>query len=342
MRRIRNITKTLFVVASTFAAASAAENPGLPPLQMDLPELSLAEFAELFESSKRWGEFGETDELGALNLITPQTRVAAAALVQNGASVSLSNPLSKTVAGNFIEPLGHQTFVFDLPPGFDGGETAAGDVFNINYHGGIHTHMDGVAHFGWRGKLYNGFDFNPKKDGFPHVGVEHIAQHGVFGRAVLVDLPRLYKVPYLAPGTAITAKHLEAWEQQTGTKVQSGDILLLRVGRWQLANENAAYDALEATAGLHASVAPWLRARGVAAIGCDAISDVMPSRVANVFNPVHTLANAALGIPIFDHLQLDEAAATAARLNRHTFLFTAAPLNIEGATGSPLTPLAIF
>ena len=63
--------------------------------------------------------------------------------------------------------------------------------------------MDGVAHFGWRGKLYNGFDFEPSKDGFANVGVEHIAQHGIFGRGVLVDLPRLYQINHLPPGTVI-------------------------------------------------------------------------------------------------------------------------------------------
>lgn len=68
----------------------------------------------------------------------------------------------------------------------------------------------------------------------------------------------------------------------------------------------------------------------------------MPSGVESIFNPVHTFANAALGMPIFDHLQLDQVAQIAAKLNRQTFLFSAAPLNIQGATGSPITPMAIF
>lgn len=330
------------LVIVTVAAALEIEKRPLPELSAYPAQLSLQEFQELFDASKRWGEFGEDDQLGALNLITPQTRVHAASLVKTGVSVSLANPLSKTAQGNFIEPIGHTTFVFDLPPGFDGGESAAGDVFNINYHGGIHSHMDGVAHFGWRGKLYNGFEFKPGKDGFPHVGVEHIAQHGIFGRGVLVDLPRLYEINYLPPGTAIKAEHLEAWERRTGVVVGSGDILLIRVGRWEIVKDNPAYDALEATAGIHASIGPWLKARGVAAIGSDAISDVMPSGVESVFNPVHTIANAALGLPLFDHLQLDRAAEVAAELNRQTFLFSAAPLNVEGATGSPLTPMAVF
>ena len=336
------VLRALLCTAVCCASLHSLAQDSLPKLGKDTPVVTIPQYQALFNESKRWGEFGEEDELGALNLITPQTRVNAASLVTTGESVSLANPMSKSASGNFIEPLGHKTFVFDLPPEFDAGESAAGDVFNINYHGGIHSHMDGVAHFGWRGKLYNGFDFAPKEDGFVHVGVEHIAARGIFGRGVLVDLPRLYGVDYLEPGAQIKAEHLEAWEASTGTTIQSGDILLLRVGRWQLAAAQRDYDALGATAGMHASIGPWLKERGVAAIGCDAISDVMPSGVEGVFNPVHTLANAALGMPIFDHLQLDQVAETAARLQRQTFLFTATPLNIEGATGSPLTPLAVF
>ena len=340
---MKKITATTYLLLATcFVTTQTLAQNNLPELHTSPSPVSLIEFQRIFEASKRWGEFGDEDQLGSLNLITPQARVHAASLVETGISVSLANPLSKTVEGNFIEPLGHTTFVFDLPPEFGGGESVAGDVFNINYHGAIHSHMDGVAHFGWRGKLYNGYDFAPEEDGFENLGLEHIAQHGIFGRGVLVDLPRLYELNHLPLGTVITAEHLEAWEKHTGTTIRSGDILLLRVGRWQVAKNSPNYNALEITAGFHASIGPWLKARGVAAVGCDAISDVMPSGVEGVFNPVHTIFNAALGMPIFDHLQLDKAAEIAASMNRQTFLFSAAPLDIQGATGSPLTPMAIF
>ena len=109
------------LVIVTVAAALEIEKRPLPELSAYPAQLSLQEFQDLFDASKRWGEFGEDDQLGALNLITPQTRVHAASLVKTGVSVSLANPLSKTAQGNFIEPIGHTTFVFDLPPGFDGG-----------------------------------------------------------------------------------------------------------------------------------------------------------------------------------------------------------------------------
>ena len=91
--------------------------------------------------------------------------------------------MSKSASGNFIEPLGHKTFVFDLPPEFDAvSESAAAAMFLTSTTTEASLTMDGVAHFGWRGKLYNGFDFAPKEDGFVHVGVEHIAARGIFGR----------------------------------------------------------------------------------------------------------------------------------------------------------------
>ena len=99
--------------------------------------------------------------------------------------------------------------------------------------------MDGVAHFGWGGKLYNGYDFAPSsKRGFLNVGVENIAQKGIFTRGVLIDLPRMYEVDSIDPGTLITLEHIEAWESLTGERVRSGDVLLLRFGRWSVAKKD--------------------------------------------------------------------------------------------------------
>ena len=314
-----------------------------PPLAQHTESIGAADFEIMLSAAKRWGEFGPEDQLGAINLITPETRTAAAALVKTGRTVTLANPMDKVKASEFVTPLEHQVFVFPPLMGPNSLEIAAGDIFTINYHGGLHSHMDGVAHFGWGGKLYNGYDFAPSsKRGFLNVGVENIAQKGIFTRGVLIDLPRMYEVDSIDPGTLITLEHIEAWESLTGERIQSGDVLLLRFGRWSVAKKDEDFNPLEKTAGLHASVGAWLKERGVAAIASDAISDRMPPYVEGVFNPVHVIANYALGMPIFDHLQLDELARVSRELNQETFLFIAAPLNIEGATGSPVTPIAVF
>ena len=173
MRLLRQFTAAMCVFAVTSISAIAQD---LPALSTDVPKMTTQQFDALLQTLKRWGEFGAEDQVGAINLITAAKRVQAAKEVKSGVSVSLANPISKTATGDFIVPLEHQTFVFPPLAGPDSPEMAAGDVFTINYHGALHSHMDGVAHFGWNGQLYNGFPFEPTDTGFPHVGLEHIAK----------------------------------------------------------------------------------------------------------------------------------------------------------------------
>jgi hypothetical protein len=77
-------------------------------------------------------------------------------------------------------------------------------------------------------------------------------------------------------------------------------------------------------------------------VGSDAATDVMPSGIPGVVQPMHQLLLIAMGTPIFDNCDLEELATSAARRNRWTFLLTAAPLPVPGGTGSPLNPIATF
>ena len=102
------------------------------------------------------------------------------------------------------------------------------------------------------------------------------------------------------------------------------------------------WNFIEKAAGSHASLAKWLKARDVAIIGCDGVSDVMPSGVEGLANPLHELVLVGLGMPILDNLDLGAVAAAAKARNRWDFLFIGAPLRVPGGTGSPLNPLAVF
>ena len=93
---------------------------------------------------------------------------------------------------------------------------------------------------------------------------------------------------------------------------------------------------------MHASVAKWLKTRDVAIIGCDGVSDVMPSGVEGLVNPLHELVLVGLGMRILDNLDLDAVAKASAERNRYEFLIVASPLRVKGGTGSPLNPLAIY
>ncbi|MGB5579963.1 MAG: hypothetical protein WBM68_05330, partial [Woeseia sp.] len=99
---------------------------------------------------------------------------------------------------------------------------------------------------------------------------------------------------------------------------------------------------VEKAAGLHASVAAWLRERDVAVIGADGVSDVFPSGVEGLGNPLHELVIAGLGMPMLDNLDLEAVSETAAKLNSPVFLFVGSPMRVSGGTGAPLNPLAVF
>ena len=95
-------------------------------------------------------------------------------------------------------------------------------------------------------------------------------------------------------------------------------------------------------AGLHVSCVKWLKERDVAMLGSDAASDVLPSGVEGFSHPVHLLTLHAMGVHIFDNCDLESLSEAAASRHRWEFLITAAPIPVEGGTGSPLNPIATF
>ncbi|NJN53185.1 MAG: cyclase family protein [Gammaproteobacteria bacterium] len=310
--------------------AAAAE---LPPT----PVVTNAQFEAWMTQISNWGRWGDKDELGTLNLITPKRRTAAARLVREGVTVSLALDLNKR-----RDDLNTNPFEHELEVGTFGGHEVAGDRYSVDYHGFAHSHIDGLSHFAHKGKMYNGVSVSTlKTTGAELLGVQNMHQ-GIFTRGVLIDMPWLKGVDYLEPGTAIMAEDLEAFEQKTGIKVRSGDVLLIRTGRWERLRQKGEWNFLDAAAGSHASVALWLKARDVAVIGSDGVSDVMPSHVEGLVNPLHELVLVGLGMPILDNLDLDALAAAAQSRSRWTFLFVGAPLRVPGGTGSPLNPLAVF
>ena len=226
------------------------------------------------------------------------------------------------------------------------GATAKGqfvvDQYGVSYHGYAHTHMDSLCHMFYQGKMYNGYSQTEvTAQGAQQLGVTAF-KNGIVSRGILIDIPLLKGVPYLEAGTAIYPEDLDAWEKKAGVKISSGDIVFVRTGRWARRAAKGPWNASASSAGLHASCMKWLHQRDVAMVGSDAASDVMPSQVEGVVQPVHQLLLVAMGTPIFDNCDLEAVSKAAAERKRWEFLLTAAPLAVEGGTGSPLNPIATF
>ncbi len=293
---------------------------------------NVAEFDAMFQEINNWGRWGADDELGTMNLITPEKTREAAALVRRGITVSLShNPMPDPEVDNPDASFNHTM-----------GRSLRSDTYEFTYHGYSVSHIDSLCHFIWNDRLYN--DVPPSAstpEGCGRLGIQNLKQ-GIVTRGILLDFPRLEDVPYLEPQTPIYVEDIEAWERRAGVTVSPGDVIFVRTGRWARRAELGPWQVSGNSAGLHASVLPWIKERGVAFVGSDAATDVMPSLVEGVTQPVHTMLIAGFGTSIFDNMDLEALAETAARENRWEFMLTAGPIPVEGGTGSPLNPIAVF
>jgi kynurenine formamidase len=180
------------------------------------------------------------------------------------------------------------------------------------------------------------------------VGEQHLAYPGEGapgaggGRGVLLDIPPLYGVPWLDPGTQVTAEDLAAAEARQGSRVGRGDILLVRVGHRGRIEELGPWDVAAARAGLHPTAMEFLAERQVAVLGGDGNNDTAPSAARGVAFPVHVLAVHAMGMHLLDYLRFEELAPLCERDGRWSFLCVIAPLRLPAATGSPVNPIAVL
>lgn len=308
-----------------------------------------------FDTLSNWGRWGADDELGTLNLITPEKRIAAADLVRTGLVISCAWEIGgKIVADQKISQ--PQRFMFATGQGlrdehrvtFPGREndrsSGAGEYIGLVYHGHFVTHVDGLSHIFWDGRAYNDVpaEFVTASFGATAHAISTL-RTGIVTRGVLADVAAIRGVDWLQPGEAVHPEDLEACETTHGMRVEEGDVLLLRTGYGRKVRENGPDDVAQAgRAGWHASCLPWLRERGVAAIACDTAQDAIPSGYPNVRSPIHSVGIAKMGLWLIDNCDLEALRDTCEELGRFEFLFTVAPLRWVGATGSPANPLATF
>jgi kynurenine formamidase len=297
--------------------------------------MATADVLAFHQSLSNWGRWGDDDQLGVLNLITPEVTAAAAATVTSGRSVSCARPLNTVAAVDNPSPVVHHMTGTAT-------EGWGADYFALAPHGFATSHLDALCHVFHEGKIYNGYPIDTvTAHGATRLGIHHL-QAGIVTRGVLLDLPGLVGLEALEPGTPIFPEDLEAAEERAALEVRHGDVLFVRTGRWRWRDRHGPWDATNLAAGLDASCLPWLRGRGVAALGSDCVSDVLPSRVEGVPMPIHTVAIVAMGLHLMDNLDFDQLAVACAEEVRWAFFLTVAPLVLRRGTASPVNPIAVF
>ncbi|GGN92360.1 cyclase [Streptomyces albiflavescens] len=305
-------------------------------------ELSEADFRSLYRRLRGIAP-GGANRRGALDTITEEQVLAAVREVRSGRAVSLAAPVNTRTEPDDADPAQHR---LTAPPGgrpSSEGLEFARDRFAMNIHGDVDSHIDALCHVIYDGTLHGGI---PAADALTPDGAGvlsiDLADDGIVGRGVLLDIPRLHGVSWLEPGSNVTAEDLVCAEARQGLRVGRGDILLVRVGHRRRREELGPWDTANARAGLHPTAMEFLAERGVAVLGGDGNNDTAPSAARGIAFPVHVLAIHAMGLHLLDYLRFEDLAPICAREGRWSFLCVIAPLRLPAATGSPVNPLAIL
>ena len=218
----------------------------------------------------------------------------------------------------------------------DGG-SAANDLIVLGTHVG--THIDALAHVSQAGALHGGLDAASEQVGgrFMTGGIQDVAP--MVCRGVLLDIPAALGQGACAPAYQVTVADLETAVERQGTAVGAGDVVLIRTGWGQRWGDHAAYvGAASGVPGISSAGARWVAERGVRAVGADTIAfEHLPAGAGHSLLPAHRILLVESGINIIETLSLEELAATQVR----EFVFVLSPLNLTGATGSPVRPLAV-
>ncbi len=300
--------------------------------------LSQQEFENLAQRLSNWGRWGADDELGTLNFITPETIKNAAGLVKLGRPVSLASDMAVNPAANNPRPVRHLVYRSDnkAPSG------AFGDHFSLDPHGSSITHIDALSHMYYNGKGYNGRDINLiGTSGTPFNSFKTLI-NGITGRGILVDLPRAAGKKFFEVNEVATADAFHKALSDANVTVQSGDILVLNTGKHARFGEKGITATAQGLSGLSIACAEFVHEKHVSAIISDCAIDPQPSEVTGVRIPWHMMTLVFWGMPIVDNADLELLAATCAELGRWDFFLTIDPIRLQGGTGAPVNPIAIF
>ena len=329
-------------------------------------------------AGSNWGEFGADDQRGRMNLLTPQRRKEAMKEVITGEIFCLSLPLDRP-GGQVLndhrcapvfKPVmrgGNQVFNFphdQVDPRFTDVSSDEAVLLYSQYS----TQWDAFAHKGSlfdvdgsgerKRVFYNGWQIVDQNHqgiqgelGARAVSIASMAETGVQGRGVLVDLHR-----HLGEArTQVKLDMLLKIMETDRVSVGEGDILCLHTGLGQLIVDSPAQGpdrsirlACAVLDGADQPLLNWITEPGIAAIAADNLAVESSSTLGvrkdigphGALLPLHEHCLFKIGVHLGELWYLTELANWLHANQRNRFLLTAPPLRLPGAVGSPVTPVA--
>jgi kynurenine formamidase len=313
-----------------------------------------AEYIQYRERFSNWGRWGDDDEFGTLNNVTPDVRRASAQLVQEGRSISVGRQID-TSAGPANPYPAHHFLAVEASGG-------TSDYIGMFIHGYSQTHLDALCHLPDASgeRFFNGKTLGPARSPMPFghariprdtTGTIDFWRDGIVTRGILLDIPRLRSTERVEPGSPVHGWELEDAAAAQGVEPRPGDAVLIRSGR-------RGYGPYEATsgespgfggrlAGVHVSCIEFLYEHDTALLCWDMLDapvadQGIPHPLPFPTGMVHHIVLPYMGLPIIDNADFEALAPACSELERWEFQFVVAPLVIRRGTGSPVNPLAIL
>ena len=227
-----------------------------------------------------------------------------------------------------------------------------------DYPGGLHyaddkidaylqgsTQYDALGHLWYDGKIYNGYDARTTIGGLEKASVEPIAQRGVVGRAVLLDMARFRGKTTLDKAETFTHEDLVACAEAQGTPIQKRDILVIRTNFLQLFHEQgeAFYEGFNEPGLVYSpELVQWFQDMEIPNLVTDTIANEVTFDPNNgVALVLHNALMRNLGVTLTEIADLEKLAADCAEDKKYEFLYVAAPLKVAKAAGTPVNPVVI-
>jgi kynurenine formamidase len=307
----------------------------------------------LKDSPSNWGKWGPDDEVGALNYLGPEQVLAAAQLIRSGKVFTLQRLIGDP-KGDPVWPgrtPAERTQILDegdwdeggKGPAFPGGLHYADDKINAFLQGS--TQYDGLGHVWYDGKIWNGYDARSTIGGLDKASVEPIAQRGVVGRAVLLDMARFRGKPTLEAAETFTHEDLLACAQAQGVELRKRDILVIRTNFLQLFFDlgDKFYEGFcEPGLVYSPELVQWFADMEIPNLVTDTIANEVTFDPNNgVALPLHCALMRNLGVTLTEIADLEKLADDCADDGRYEFFYAAAPLKVAQGSGSPVNPIVV-
>ncbi len=307
----------------------------------------------LKDSPKNWGKWGDDDEVGSLNYLTAEEVLRGIQHVRTGAVFTLQRLIGDP-KGDPVWPgrtPAVKTMILDESswdegaggPAFPGGLHYADDKIDAFLQGS--TQYDALGHVWYGGQIWNGYDARTTVGGLDKASVNPIAERGVVGRGILLDMARFRGKDNLDKAETFTHEDLIACAESQGTKIEKHDVLIIRTNFLRLFFEqgDAFYEGFcEPGLVYSPELVSWFQDMEIPNLVTDTIANEVTYDPNNgTALPLHCALMRNLGVALTEICDLEKLADACAEDGEYTFLYAAAPLKVNQATGSPVNPLVI-